>query len=566
MATFAVAAPASAASGSFTNPAPIVLDTSESTGGSNETTIPLGDPTGPASVYPSTIDLTAPAGAEISAVTVFMQGTMLLSDAYGSNSFSNPLQFGTTGPVLADEAASGWCLFSICSNGPVDWDTTTGDSDAFPAPAPAGASDDFDDLFGTSPTGTWSLYAADDTDGSVGSIFGWNLTVSYSVPAEPDPSAVPVSGLPNSITDVSLVLNDIDLPSLNNTELVLESPDGRRAHVLSDAGGEVEGSGSCFPFPFPFCGPFLAGAEVAEPPGDPGDESVTLTLDDEAADPVRRNHLPASGSYQPVNYDDGDPSEFVSGFDTKNLTSSLSTFDGADPNGTWKLYVSQESGSIKGTITGGWSLQITTADATATPVITSPTNGSNDADGTVTVTGTAAAGSLVKVVTGGKTRNTVAEGGAWTVTFGDLADGSHTFTATATDGSGNVSARASVTVTVARPAAPVVSEADTTAPKVRTVKPRKDEDRIAVSASARVRFSEAMDVASVKHAVKLVSAETGKAVDVKLTYKAAKNKVIIDPKHDLERNTTYLVVVTRTAKDLAGNALRKTRTSRFNTL
>jgi subtilisin-like proprotein convertase family protein len=572
LAGLGVAAPVSGASGSFANPDPITI--SDPTGaaghhvsaGSADDIVLTGDPGDTGS--PATVELVAPAGAEITDIWVHVElfherlddvdlmlvsptgnSTMLLSDVGGDHPFGDRhLGFSPRGSAFP-----------------------AGDTDTFPSPAPAGAAAEFDSMYGTSPTGTWSLHAVDDTSGKAGFIDNWSMIAYFSVPASPGSSDLAVSGLPNGITDVNLTLHDIDLNHLGDTDFVLESPDGRRAHVLSDAGEHHAVT------------------------------DVTLTLDDEAAEQVRRGSVPTTGTYRPVDYDDYDGQdemniEYVGGRPTANLSSALSTFDGADPNGTWELYVVQEYCCNDGAISGGWSLNITTTDATATPVITSPANGSTDTDGAVTFTGTTTAGALVKVTTGGQTRNTVADdGGVWTVSFDDLADGSHTFTATATDGSGNVSARVTITVAVDREEAvpdavvvgpvpdavvvgpvtvpvpvlvPVlvpVPEVDTTAPKVRTVKPRKDERRISVSASAMVRFSEAMDVASVKRAVKLVSTNTGKEVDVELTYKTSKNRVTINPKQNLERNTTYKVVVETTAKDLVGNGLLRTRKSTFKT-
>lgn len=573
LAALTVAAPVSAASGSFTNPSPITISNNDnSVDGYNDTDIVLGELAGPGSVYPSTIDLAAPAGATleyVDNVRVSMsherlddvdlllvspsgKSTTLLSDAGGANSFDGFIYFYPGGTTYPDESILTWWGGSSAYVNPTDWDTTPGDTDAFPAPAPASGSDDFVDLYGTPVNGTWSLYAVDDTDGSVGTITDWSLNLRYSTPATPSPSTLAVGGLPNSVTDVNLSLNDINLSYLSNTEFVLESPDGRRAHVLSDAGG------------------YSGGMSLGRMSGDQGvTTGPTVTLDDEAAEPVRRNETPTTGSYQPVDYDDADSSEFVGGFDTRNLSSLLSTFDGANPNGTWKLYVSQESCCNEGAISGGWSLNITTADSTATPVITSPTNGSHDPDGTVTVTGTATAGSLIQVTVDDKTRNTVADGGTWTVTFGDLANGSRTFTALATDASGNVSAPATVTVVVdkAPPVTVVVEsdDADTVAPKVRKIKPGKQATGVDTSASARVRFSEAMIGSSVKDSVKLVSVETGKSVDAELVYRDAKNLLVINPDKALAHHTTYKIVVKEHAKDLAGNLLKKSRKSTFTT-
>ncbi|MCW2739304.1 Ig-like domain-containing protein [Nocardioides sp.] len=537
LAGMAVMAPVSAATGSFTNPSPIAIDAADDddVSGYNDTAIELGE--GAGSVYPSTIDLEAPANARVQEVSVGMSLThermddldlvlvspsgkavTLLSDAGGDNPYDSSLYFYAWGSASPDED------LAYYYSAPTDWDTTAGDSDAFPAPVPASAPDSFDGLYGSAVSGAWQLYTRDDTTGAVGTIHSWDISVDYTQSAAPSPSTVAVSGLPKSVTDVNLVLNDLDLDYLGDTELVLESPDGRRAHVLSDAGGYDT------------------------------IENLTLTLDDEAAEPMRRGRIPVSGSYQPVNHDDGDTSEFVGGLDTKNLSSALSTFDGADPNGAWKLYVEQEYCCNEGAISGGWALQITTADQTGAPVITSPTNGSRDADGTVTVTGTAPAGSLVRVTEGTHGRNTVAEDGTWSVTFGDVAEGTRTFSATATDASGNISAPATVTVVV-----------DTVAPKVGKIKPKKNDTGVKTSVSPQVKFNEAMDPASLKRSVKLVNTETGKKVKAKLRFKAGKNLLVIDPKKALDDHSTYAVVVKKSAKDLAGNTLRTSKESRFTT-
>lgn len=539
VAGLAVAAPASGATGSFANPAPITLaDYDDDVYGINETDIALGSTAGPGSVYPSKIEVAAPAGSTVNFLSVDVdivherlddvdlmlvgptgKSAMLVSDVGGDNAYDGVLRVSAA--YFGDSRFPDATTASFGS--PTDWDTTPGDADAFPAPAPATASPDFDDLEGTPATGTWSLYAVDDTNGAVGTIRDWSIGLNVALPASPSPSAVAVTGLPSGITDVNLSLHDIDLAGLEYAEVVLESPDGRRAHVISDAGGDDTLT------------------------------DVNLVLDDEAAEPLRRNEAPTSGTYRPVDYDAGDFSEFVGGADTRNLSSALSTFDGANPNGTWKLYVLQQYDGNPGAISRGWSLQITTADASATPVITSPANGTRDKDGTVTVTGTAKAGSLVRVAVGDRTRNTVAEGGAWTVTFDDLKDGSHTFTATATDASGNASAPASVTVVV-----------DTVAPKVGKIKPKDKSRGVATSVSPKVKFSEAMKVRSLKRAVTLVTA-SGDKVKVKLRFKAGKNVLTINPRKDLKRNTTYTVVVKRSAKDLAGHKLRTSKKSSFRT-
>ena len=106
--------------------------------------------------------------------------------------------------------------------------------------------------------------------------------------------------------------------------------------------------------------------------------------------------------------------------------------------------------------------------ATATPVITSySSDTSNQGDGitndkTLTLSGIAGANDTVKVFDGTMLLGTatVNGNGAWSYTTSALPDGKHTFTATDTNSSGDVSAPSSalvVTVDTAAPARPTVA-------------------------------------------------------------------------------------------------------------
>jgi hypothetical protein len=113
---------------------------------------------------------------------------------------------------------------------------------------------------------------------------------------------------------------------------------------------------------------------------------------------------------------------------------------------------------------GNFTGQTYTIDTTAPspPVIASPANGSYNTTGSVTLTGTAEPSSTVTVYDGATSKGTVpATGGSWTLTLSNVSNGSHTYTATASDAAGNTSgASSSVTVTV-----------DTQAPTVTVASP-----------------------------------------------------------------------------------------------
>lgn len=115
-----------------------------------------------------------------------------------------------------------------------------------------------------------------------------------------------VSGLPTSIVDVNVTLNikhnwDSDL------DVFLISPTGTRVQLFTDVGG----SGSNF---------------------------TNTTLDDEAATSITSGIAPFNGSFKPEGL--------------------LSAFDNKNPNGTWKLEVTDDEIAVAGTL-NSWSLQFT---------------------------------------------------------------------------------------------------------------------------------------------------------------------------------------------------------------
>ena len=86
-----------------------------------------------------------------------------------------------------------------------------------------------------------------------------------------------------------------------------------------------------------------------------------------------------------------------------------------------------------------WNVDVTPP---AAPVITSPADGSFNTTGNVTVAGTAEPGSVVEVFEGATSRGavTAGAGGNWSRPLTGVPDGSHTYTAVATDSAGNSSA------------------------------------------------------------------------------------------------------------------------------
>jgi len=120
-------------------------------------------------------------------------------------------------------------------------------------------------------------------------------------------SNLAVSGLTGSIADVNVTLN-ISHSWDSDLDVFLISPTGTRVELFTDVGS----SGSNF---------------------------TNTTLDDEAATSITFGTAPFTGTFK--------PERLLSAFDTQN------------PNGTWRLEVTDDDSLITGTL-NNWSLQFTT--------------------------------------------------------------------------------------------------------------------------------------------------------------------------------------------------------------
>jgi hypothetical protein len=162
-----------------------------------------------------------------------------------------------------------------------------------------------------------------------------NGASTTEVTANPYPSLITVTGFTNgTILDIDLVLNGFawDHPSDANFLLVAPQQPSLNAIILSDVG---TGSGD--------------GSQFAV-------SNLTLTLDDEASATPPAPLV--TGTFRPTNASFSDT--FPAPAPTPLNNSALSTFDGRNPNGTWQLFVVDDSGNQDpGRIAAGWSLRIT---------------------------------------------------------------------------------------------------------------------------------------------------------------------------------------------------------------
>ena len=225
--------------------------------------------------------------------------------------------------TIDDEAAAEIDPANVPQTG--TWRPSNEDSDdVFAAPAPTTTpAAKLSVLDGQRPGGAWKIYVVDDTFDYFGSIAEIWIDIETSGP-NLYPSTLKVSGLPSTVTDVDVTITGLRHIWATDVDLLLVGPYGQQATILSDAG--------------------IFEVNV---------NSVDLTFDDEAELPLPDRIV--SGTFRPVNNfgadDFPDPAPTVTG------GSSLSAFDGTDPNGTWSLYVVDDSEKDAGTL-DGWSLRI----------------------------------------------------------------------------------------------------------------------------------------------------------------------------------------------------------------
>jgi subtilisin-like proprotein convertase family protein len=154
------------------------------------------------------------------------------------------------------------------------------------------------------------------------------------------PSTISVSGLTGTVTDVNVTLTGLSHTFPDDVDVLLVGPSGQTVLLMSDTGGHFSLSG------------------------------VNLTFDDAATASLSDDGQIVSGTYKPTQGTTlatefcAVPTSFPSPAPASPYGSALSAFNGTNPNGTWSLYVIDDSFGDIGSISGGWSLDIT-ADITA---------------------------------------------------------------------------------------------------------------------------------------------------------------------------------------------------------
>ena len=160
------------------------------------------------------------------------------------------------------------------------------------------------------------------------------IYVNDNTNATPYPSQITVTGVGSLVTKITATLTNLAHTYPKDIDILLMSPTGQKSYLMSQTGGNRAIT------------------------------NVTLTFDDGAA-----NWLPTSaitsGVYKPTCYAVATPIFPPTSTPVGPYVTNMSTFVGNNPNGTWSLYVIDDTPLNAGIISNGWFLTLTTSSPLA---------------------------------------------------------------------------------------------------------------------------------------------------------------------------------------------------------
>lgn len=160
-----------------------------------------------------------------------------------------------------------------------------------------------------------------------------NDSLTPPTKASPYPSLLSVAGPTNQVVKkMTVTLYGFSHTFPSDVTILLVGPEGQRSILMSEVGG-------------------LAAYSVT---------NLTLTLDDDATNPLPLDSILYSGSFRPnarhVPLDFALPPPAP--INNSNSPCGLYVFKGADPTGTWNLFVVDDGAGDAGSISNGWSMSI----------------------------------------------------------------------------------------------------------------------------------------------------------------------------------------------------------------
>jgi subtilisin-like proprotein convertase family protein len=129
------------------------------------------------------------------------------------------------------------------------------------------------------------------------------------------------------ITGVIVDLGGFSHAAPDDVDILLVAPSGRSIVLMSDAGGNT------------------------------AVDNLGITFDDSATTALPDNAPLTSDSFKPTNYEPGDSFPLPAPANAPTIN-TLSGLVGSSPNGTWRLYVVDDTGANAGNLAGGWSITL----------------------------------------------------------------------------------------------------------------------------------------------------------------------------------------------------------------
>lgn len=162
------------------------------------------------------------------------------------------------------------------------------------------------------------------------------IAINDNTTASPYPSTVTVNNPTTVVTKIQVLLSNLSHGYPTDLDVLLVGPQGQRCMLMSDAGG-----------------------------GPPGYSNAIFFFSSSFATVLPQNSA-SSGNFRPANYaNEFNASDLTDNFPAPgpgtlfDQPADLNVFNSTNPNGTWSLYVVDDTQGIAGSISGGWSLLIT---------------------------------------------------------------------------------------------------------------------------------------------------------------------------------------------------------------
>jgi uncharacterized repeat protein (TIGR02543 family) len=150
------------------------------------------------------------------------------------------------------------------------------------------------------------------------------ITINDRAVATPYPSTITVPSTSGTVIKATVSLTSFNHNYPSDVDILLVGPSGQKLLLMSDAGGA---------------------SDVV---------NANILFADTASASLPNNSI-SSGTYKPTNYDTNSDT-FPSPAPALPYATTLSTFNGTNPTGTWSLYVRDDDQRDSGTISGGWSI------------------------------------------------------------------------------------------------------------------------------------------------------------------------------------------------------------------